>query len=310
MISIVVPVLNEAQTLPQLYERVCTVMEQELLPFELILVDDGSSDGSTQVILDLCREDQRVKAIELSRNFGHQMALAAGLDYSRGEAVVTMDADLQHPPELIPQLVRKWKAGYDVVYTSRRSTAGTGLFKDSSSRFFYRLISRLSEVEIPAGAADFRILDRKVVQVFQAMDERALFLRGLVSWVGFQQAEIPFDAAARQSAGSRYSLFKMLRFAVDGITSFSSIPLYLSAILGMVASLLGFIYAAYAVYARLFTNQTVEGWTSVIIALLVLGGVQLMALGVHGVYLGRMYNEVKKRPRYLVRRAFGFDQTE
>lgn len=308
MISIVVPVFNEQEALPQLYRRVSDVMGSVDMPFELVLVDDGSTDKSLEIMLELCQKDRNVKVLEFSRNFGHQMAIAAGLDYARGEAVITMDGDLQHPPEVIPELIKKWREGYDVVYTCRQRTPDTGPLKNITSCLFYAIINRLSNVSIPPGAADFRLLDRKVVEVFQTLGERALFHRGLVSWVGYRQTMIPYEAHARYGGRGKFSFIRMLRFAVDGITSFSSTPLYVSALIGMIISALSFVYAAYAIYVRLFTNRVVPGWTSVTVAVLFLGGIQLIALGVQGAYLGRIYNEVKRRPRYLVRRAYGFEE--
>jgi len=309
MISIVVPVFNEQDVLPHLYRWVCEAMKQVDMSWDLIFVDDGSTDRSTEILLELCRQDKRVKVLELSRNFGHQVAIVAGLDYARGEAVVTMDADLQHPPELIPELIKKWKEGYDVIYTSRRATQDAGPFKTLTSRMFYAMINRLSDVKIPTGAADFRLLDRKIVEAFRSFSERALFLRGLVSWMGYRQAAISYEAASRYAGESKYSFSEMLRFSADGITSFSSVPLYISALVGVVISTLSFAYAAYAAYARLFTDKTVEGWTSVMVVVLFIGGIQLITLGIQGAYLGRIYNEVKQRPRYLVRRSVGFDDS-
>ena len=308
MISIVVPIFNEQEALPQLYRRVSDVMGSVDMPFELILVTGGSTDKSLEIMLELCQKDRNVKVLEFSRNFGHQVAIAAGLDYARGEAVITMDGDLQHPPEVIPELIEKWQEGYDVVYTCRQRTADSGPLKNITSRFFYAIINRLSKVSIPPGAADFRLLDRKVVEVFRTLGERALFYRGLVSWVGYRQAMIPYEAHARYGGRGKFSFIKKLRFAVDGITSFSSTPLYVSAFIGMIISTLSFVYAAFAIYARLFTNRVVQGWTSVMAAVLFLGGIQLIALGIQGAYLGRIYNEVKRRPRYLVSRAYGFEE--
>jgi dolichol-phosphate mannosyltransferase len=219
-----------------------------------------------------------------------------------------MDGDLQHPPELIPTLLEKWQEGYDVVLTLRQSTADTGLLKKVSSRLFYGVVNSMSEVRIPPGAADFRLLDRKVVEVLKSLGERAVFHRGLVSWVGHRQAAVSYEAHARHGGKSKYSLSRMLRFAVSGVTSFSSVPLYIAAFAGVIISGFSFAYAAFAVYARLFTDRVVQGWTSVLVAVLFLGGVQLIALGVHGAYLGRIYGEVKGRPRYLVRQAYGFEE--
>jgi polyisoprenyl-phosphate glycosyltransferase len=305
MISIIVPVFNEEEVLPELYRAVAEAMQQVDIPFELILVNDGSTDRSLDIMLDLREKDLKVEVIELSRNFGHQMAIMAGLEYACGEAIIMMDGDLQHPPELIEPLIKKWQQGFDVVYTSRDQTRDASLFKTLTSRLFYAVVNRLTEVNIPPGAADFRLMDRKVADVIRTLGERAVFLRGLVGWVGYRQTSIHYEAPARYSGDSKYSILRMLRFAVDGITSFSSIPLYISAFIGVMLSLLGFLYGAFALYARVFTGRVVEGWTSVIVTVLFLGGIHLITLGVHGIYLGRIYNEVKGRPRYLVRRTYG-----
>lgn len=307
MISIVVPVFNEEEVLPVLYYSIVEVMKQLAMPFELILVNDGSTDRSMDVMLDFHQRDKNVKVIELSRNFGHQIAVMAGLDYASGEAVITMDSDLQHPPELIEQLIKKWQQGYDVVFTNRDHTENANLFKTITSRLFYAIVNRLAEVNIPVGSADFRLLDRKVVEAIRALGERAVFLRGLVSWVGYRQAAIHYKAAPRYGGESKYSFMRMLRFAIDGVTSFSSIPLYISAFIGMIMSVFGFIYGAFAIYSRVFTGYVVEGWTSVIVTVLFLGGINLIILGIQGTYMARIYNEVKGRPRYLVRRAYGVD---
>jgi glycosyltransferase involved in cell wall biosynthesis len=308
MISIVVPVFNEQQALSELHRRISEAMKANSIPFELIFVNDGSTDRSLQIMLDLSEHDAHVKIIDLSRNFGHQIAVMAGLDHAGGEAVITMDGDLQHPPELIGALIRKWHEGYSIVYTCRDDTAEVGLFKKVTSRLFYAMINRLSEVHIPPGGADFRLLDRQVVEAVRALGERAVFLRGLVNWEGYGQTAIHYQAAPRYGGQTKYSLARMLRFAADGVTSFSSFPLYVAAFVGMLISALSFVYAVFAIYARLFTDQVVEGWTSVMVAVLFLGGVQLITLGIQGVYLGRIYNEVKGRPRYLIRRIHGAHQ--
>ena len=308
MISIVVPVFNEEESLSELYRRIAAVMNRMLLPFELIFVDDGSTDGSLNMMLEFSEKDKTVKIIQLSRNFGHQLAIIAGLDHAQGEAVITMDSDLQHPPELIEQLIEKWHDGYDVVYTSRDQSQDVSVFKNVTSRCFYALINRLAEVSIAPGTADFRLLDRNVVESLRAFGERSIFLRGIVNWMGYRQIAIRYRAAARYGGESKYSFLRMLRFAIDGITSFSSIPLYLSTFVGMIISVCSFLYAGLVIYLRLFTDRVVDGWTSVMVALLFLGGIHLITLGIHGIYLGRVYNEVKGRPRYLIRRVYGTGQ--
>lgn len=308
MISIVVPVFNEEESLSELYRRIAAVMKHLLLPFELIFVDDGSTDRSLDIMLEFSEKDKSIKIIQLSRNFGHQIAIIAGLDHARGDAVITMDSDLQHPPELIGKLIEKWQEGYEVVYTCRDQTQDAGLFKRFTSHGFYMLINRLAEVNISPGTADFRLLDRSIVQTLQAFRERSIFLRGIINWVGYRQAVIRYRADARYRGESKYSLLKMLRFATNGITSFSSVPLYISAFLGVIISMCSFLYGAIVIYLRLFTDRAVEGWTSVMVALLFLGGIHLMTLGIVGIYLGQVYNEVKGRPRYLLRRIYGGGQ--
>jgi len=308
MISIVVPVFNEEESLHELYRRIAAVMSQVRLAFELIFVDDGSTDRSLEIMLELSEKDKSIKIIQLSRNFGHQSAIIAGVDYAHGEAVIMMDGDLQHPPELIKQLLEKWQEGYEVVYTTRDETKDASLFKRATSRGFYTLIYHLSEVSIAAGTADFRLLDRRVVESLQAFGERSIFLRGIINWLGYRQAAIRYMADARYRGESKYSFVKMLRFAISGITSFSSIPLYISAFLGIIISFFSFIYGFMVIYVRLFTDRVVEGWTSVMVALLFLGGIHLITIGIQGIYLGKVYKEVKGRPRYLIRRVYGTDQ--
>jgi glycosyltransferase involved in cell wall biosynthesis len=308
MISIVVPVFNEEESLPELYRRISSVMKHMRLSFELIFVDDGSTDRSLEIMLELSEKDKNVKIIQLSRNFGHQSAIIAGIDHAHGEAVIMMDSDLQHPPELVQKLIEKWNEGYEVVYTCRDQTQDASLFKKFMSRCFYIFINRLAEVNISPGAADFRLLDRSVVDALRAFGERSVFLRGIINWMGYRQASIRYRAAARYRGESKYSFLRMLRFATDGITSFSSIPLYISAFLGIIISFCSFLYALMVIYVRLFTERAVEGWTSVMVALLFLGGIHLITLGIQGIYLGRVYKEVKGRPRYLIHRVHGTDQ--
>jgi glycosyltransferase involved in cell wall biosynthesis len=308
MISIVVPVFNEEESLPELYRRISAVMAHVHNTYELIFVDDGSTDRSLDTMLELSEKDKHVKIIQLSRNFGHQLAIIAGIDYAHGEAVIMMDGDLQHPPELIEKLIEKWYEGYDVVYTCRDQTQDAGLFKRFTSHCFYMLVNRLAEVNISSGTADFRLLDQNVIESLRAFGERSLFLRGIINWMGYRQSAIRYSAAARYSGESKYSFLKMLRFAIHGITSFSSIPLYISAVLGIIISFCSFVYALLVIYVRLFTERVVEGWTSVMVALLFLGGIHLITLGIQGIYLGQVYKEVKGRPRYLVRRVYGTDR--
>jgi glycosyltransferase involved in cell wall biosynthesis len=308
MISIVIPVFNEEGSLPELYRRIAVVMEYMHLPYELIFVDDGSTDRSMEIMLELSEKDKDVKIIQLSRNFGHQLAIIAGIDHARGEAVIMMDSDLQHPPELIEKLIEKWYEGNDVVYTCRDQTQDAGLLKNFTAQCFYTLVKYLAEVNISTGTADFRLLDRRVVESLRTFEERSIFLRGIINWVGYRQTSISYRADARYSGESKYSFLRMLRFAIDGITSFSSVPLYISAFLGILISLFSFIYGTLIIYARLFTDRLVEGWTSVMVVILFLGGIHLITQGIQGIYLGQVYREVKGRPRYLIRRVYGTGQ--
>lgn len=305
-LSVVVPVFNEEGNVSELYARVTAVLQKTGVAHEIIFVDDGSADASLERMGELSARDPRVKVISFSRNFGHMQALCAGLDHAAGKAVITMDADLQHPPDLIPALMAKWREGYEVVGTIREEATETGLFKSATSRFFYWLMSRISGTKLPRGAADFRLLDRSVVQTLTGMRERARFLRGLIGWIGYRQTFLPYRADPRFAGQTKYSLSRMMRFALDGITSFSSFPLKLATYVGACIALVSFFYAAYAIYIRLFTDRAITGWASVLIAVLFVGGVQLIFLGVIGEYLSRVYEEAKQRPLYIVRRKIGF----
>ena len=305
MISIVLPVYNEQENVRAVYESLTVEMDLLGDPYELIFVDDGSSDGSLRVLKELCQIDSRVRALSLSRNFGHQIAISAGLEHASGHAVVVMDADLQHPPEVVPELVARWKAGFDVVYTIRLGSDHAGPFKRFTATVFYRIVNRICDVKITPNAPDFRLMDRRVVEALLQMPERARFLRGLVTWVGFKQTAVEFVAKPRLHGSTKYPLSKMIRFSVDGITAFSSVPLRLSSYIGFFTALAGLPYAVWAVYSRLFTDNAAQGWASVIVAVLFLGGVQLIAIGILGEYLGRIYEEVKGRPLYVTREIFG-----
>jgi dolichol-phosphate mannosyltransferase len=276
-------------------------------PYELIFVNDGSVDNSPGLLKKLAAEDPNVKVVNLSRNFGHQTAITCGLHYSRGDAVVVMDADLQDPPELIPELIKKWREGYDVVYAVREQRQGDSLFKRATAALFYRLIRKLSRLEIPADTGDFRLLSRRAVEALQSTKERNRFVRGLVSWIGYRQTGVRFVREERAAGKTKYPFRKMLKFAIDGITAFSFLPLQLATYFGFLISGLSFLYIVYAVLQKLLTDRPVIGWTSVITAILFIGGVQLIMLGVIGEYIGRIYEEVKQRPLYLVDQTFGFE---
>jgi polyisoprenyl-phosphate glycosyltransferase len=299
-LSIVAPAFDEAAVLPRFIERTMTVLDQLDLSAELIIVDDGSRDDSWAVISDAARVDRRIRGIRLSRNFGHQKALTAGLAAADGDAVITLDADLQHPPEVIPRLIATARLGFDVVCAVRSGEDAAGPFKRLSAKVFYRLLNLLTSLELPEGAADFRYMSRRVVNVLIAMPEQHRFLRGMTRWAGFRQTFIRYDRASRESGKSKYGFAKMLMLAWDAVTSFSALPLRAAGLLGVCVSLLGWAYLAYALGVHFFTHTTVSGWTSVTAAVLVLGGVQLICLGIFGQYLGRMYEDVKGRPLFLV----------
>jgi glycosyltransferase involved in cell wall biosynthesis len=299
LLSVVIPILNEEPLVGELHARV-TAAVSPLGAYELVVVDDGSSDGTWSRLVELAAVDPHLRLVRLSRNFGHQIALTAGLEAARGDAVVTIDGDLQDPPEVIPEMVARWREGYDVVYGVREERQGETRYKLWTARLFYRLIGRLSPVEIPAEAGDFRLLSRRAADALRAMPERARFLRGMTSWIGFPQIGVPYSREPRTAGQTKYSTRKMIKFAADAITSFSSAPLRVVSTIGF--ALVGFcaVYLAYTVYKRFFTDDTVEGWTSVIVVLLLIGGAQLIGLGVIGQYIGRIYDEAKGRPLYVV----------
>lgn len=304
-ISVVVPLYNEESNVAPLLERIVTILER--LPdrpeYEIVLVNDGSSDGTLAAIRTEMRARPHIVLVNLSRNFGHQLAATAGIELASGEAVVLMDGDLQDPPELIESFVERWRAGYDVVYAVRRTRKGESAFKLFTARIFYRVIKRLTNVAIPVDTGDFRLMSRRVVEALRRSPERHRFLRGMVSWVGFNQTGVEYDRDERHSGMTKYPLPKMLRFAVDGITSFSDIPLRFAAYFGFVVSAIAFVYAIVVIVAKLLRVNApgyTPGWASTIVAVVFLGGVQLISLGIIGEYLGRIYDQVKGRPLYLV----------
>jgi len=275
--------------------------------FEIIYVDDGSTDGTASVLRELQAEDSRVRVVRLSRNFGHQVAITAGLEHASGDAVVIIDADLQDPPEVIGEFVARWREGHDVVYGVRIDREGETAFKRWTAKAFYRFINRLSDTRIPLDTGDFRLMDRAAVDALLSMPERDRFVRGMVSWLGFSQTAVPYARAARYAGSTKYPLFKMLRLATDGILSFSITPLRLATWTGFAASGLAIMGILYALYAHFFASGLVKGWTSSLIAVLFIGGVQLICLGIIGEYVGRIYGESKRRPLYFVRERLGFD---
>jgi glycosyltransferase involved in cell wall biosynthesis len=307
LISVVVPVHNEEGTIGELHRRLTSVLAP-LGRYEVVLVDDGSSDGTWQAVRELAHTDPQVRLIRLSRNFGHQVALSAGLDHARGDAVVSMDGDLQDPPELIPELIERWRAGSDVVFAIRQRREGETWFKLATASVFYKLINRMSSVEIPEQAGDFRLLSRRALDALLAMPERARYLRGMSSWIGFEQSTVPYARDARYAGETKYPLRRMLHFAGDAVTSFSATPIRLVAALGFLSVALCLVALAWTLYVRLFTEETVAGWTSVVVVVLFLGGVQLLSLGIIGQYVGRIFDEVKDRPLYFVAEAVEGDE--
>ncbi len=309
-ISIVVPVYNEIESLPELYQRIADVMAQTGESWELLLIDDGSQDGSTDFIRELPKSDQQVRPVIFARNFGHQIALTAGLDYSRGQAVVIIDADLQDPPEVILQLIEKWRDGYEVVYAVRAERAGESWFKRVTASLFYRIIFSITEVDLPVDAGDFRLLDRKVVDVLNQMRERHRFPRAMSAWVGFRQTGVQYRRAARFAGETKYPFKKMFRLALDAITGFSYFPLQLATYLGFVSATLSILAIPVVVVLRITGSQAFFGQATTLIAVLFLGGVQLISLGILGEYIGRLYDEAKGRPLYIVREAPDVAQAE
>jgi polyisoprenyl-phosphate glycosyltransferase len=306
--SIVIPVYNEAEVLPTLYDRLTRVMNGLGEPYEIIFVNDGSADESPLLLQDLQAKDECVKFLSLSRNFGHQIAITAGLDHSGGQAVVVMDADLQDPPEVIPRLIEQWRKGYDIVFAVRQKRRGEGLLKRATAALFYRILQHLTATEIPLDAGDFRLMSRRAVEALNDIRERNRFIRGLAGWVGFRQTSVSFVRDIRHAGRTKFPLKDMLRFALTGIVSFSLVPLQLAGYLGFLVSSVSFFYMVYAIGLKLFTDRVVLGWTSVMVAVLFLGGVQLLSLGIIGEYIGRIYDEVKQRPLYIIDEARGFDR--
>ena len=308
LLSVVVPCFNEAEVIWQTHGRLVDALSRlNDIEFEIVYVDDGSCDATPDMLREIQALDQRVRVLRFSRNFGHQTAVSAGLEHASGDAVVLIDADLQDPPEVISEMVARWREGYHVAYGVRTDREGETRFKLATAKAFYRLLNRMSETEIPADVGDFRLMDRSVVDVLRSMPERDRFVRGMVAWAGFRQIAVPYHRAARVAGESKYPFFKMVRFALDGLTSFSRTPLRLATWMGFLVSGIAFIAIVYALVMRLFTNDWVTGWTALFIAVLFVGGAQLLSLGIIGEYVGRIYGESKRRPLYLIEEARGFE---
>ena len=306
--TIIAPIFNEIENIPALYQRVSEVMNRTGEAWEFVMVDDGSSDGSTQAILDLKAKDEKVIPVIFARNFGHQIAVTAGLDYSRGQSVIIIDADLQDPPEVILDLIAKWKEGYEVVYAVRSKREGETWFKLFTAAAFYRTIQRITDVNLPMDTGDFRLLDRKVVEVMKGMREKHRFLRGMSVWVGFKQTGVEYERAERYAGETKYPLKKMFRLASDAITGFSYFPLQLATYLGFIAAGSSVVTFLIVIILRLAGSQLLSGQAATLIAVLFLGGVQLISLGMLGEYVGRLYDEAKDRPLYIVRKDLEVEQ--
>jgi polyisoprenyl-phosphate glycosyltransferase len=306
LISVVVPCYNEEEVLHQTHSRLTQVLGSMDADYEIVYVNDGSRDQTLFLLKELQSQDPHVRVVSFSRNFGHQLAVTAGVDAASGDAVVLIDADLQDPPELIPQMVAKWREGYHVVYGVRTSRPGESHFKLVTAKMFYRMINVISDVAIPLDTGDFRLMDRRVVEVLRDMPERDRFVRGMVSWVGFKQFALPYSRAERAAGESKYPLRKMILFALDGVLSFSLVPLRMAIFLGFITAALSMVGVLYALFIKLFMGTPVPGWTFIIISVFLLSGVTLVSLGIVGEYVGRIYRESKRRPLYIIGEKHGF----
>lgn len=300
-ITVIIPVYNEEDNIIMLHERLKSVLDQLTDQYEMIFVNDGSRDNSMPMIKALSKQHKSVRYIDFSRNFGHQVAVTAGLDMANGDAVVIIDADLQDPPELIIDMYKKMKEGFQVVYAKRKHRQGESLFKLWTAKMFYRILSKITSIEIPVDTGDFRIIDRKIVDILKEMPEKNKYLRGQISWIGFNQTYVEYDRQERLSGETGYTFQKMLRFALDGITGFSDLPLKIVSYFGFVVSIFAFFYLIYALYARFIIKDFVEGWASLVVMILFIGGIQMIAIGIIGEYLSRMNNNIRNRPLYIIK---------
>jgi dolichol-phosphate mannosyltransferase len=311
VLSVVAPVFREEGILPEFHRRLKSVLSAMAGEFshEIIFVNDGSDDGSLRVMMNLRDADPCVKIINLSRNFGHQQALTAGVDHASGDAVITIDSDLQDPPEVIPEMTARWREGNQVVYGVRMSREGETLLKRATASAFYRSLNRLSDTSMPVDAGDFRLMDRSAVDTFRSMKERSRYIRGMIAWIGFRQCGVAYRREPRRLGSTKYTLGKMAKFAVDGVMNFSEKPLYLASYLGALITLCSFLFAVWLLIGKLTNpDSTIRGWTSILLAVFFLGGTQLLAIGVIGQYIGRIYAEIKGRPLYIIQSREGFGE--
>jgi len=307
-LSVVVPLYNEELVINEMHRRLSAVLSKCVDSYEIVMVNDGSMDRTVELAREICRADKSVRLVNLSRNFGHQLAITAGMDRTRGRCVVVIDADLQDPPEVIPQMLEKWREGAHVVYGVRAKRKGESWFKKITAKFFYRALRRMTAVQIPVDTGDFRLLDRRVLGEFLKMREHARFVRGMVSWVGFRQAQVVFEREERFAGETKYPFKKMVKFAIDGVLSFSQVPLKVASAFGFVSAAVSFCFMVYGLVQKsMFPETVVPGWASTFSAILFIGGVQLICLGILGEYVGRIYEEVKKRPLYIVQEEINFD---
>lgn len=309
LLTVVIPVYYEEAVVNACYEALKKVMIQEKWQYEFIFVNDGSKDQTLPLLKQIAQRDKNVKIIDFSRNFGHQIAITAGIYHSKGDATVIIDADLQDPPEVIPHMVAKWREGYDVVYAKREKRKGENFFKLATAKLFYRFLNAMSEIDIPLDTGDFRLMDRQVVEAFKELPERNRFVRGMVSWVGFRQIAISYEREERLAGKTKYPLRKMLHFAADGLISFSTKPLKLVRTLGTITILIAALLFIYSLISKWYLQSAVSGWTSLMVALTFFSGVQLFSIGILGEYIARIYDESKRRPLYLIHDMINFDTT-
>ena len=300
-LSVIIPIYNEEENIRLLHQRLTKVLNAMGSSYELIFVNDGSVDQSMQMVMDLAKAENNIKFIDLSRNFGHQIAVMAGLDHAQGEASIIIDADLQDPPELIPEMVAKWKEGYEVVYAKRKSRKGESAMKKWTAKLFYRILRKLTDFDIPVDVGDFRIIDQKIVEVLRNMPERSKYLRGQIAWVGFNQTYVTYNREERHAGETGYSIKKMLDLAMNAVTGFSEAPLRLVTYMGIMVTVFSLLTMMYTLISRLLTDSYVEGWASLMVSILFLGGVQMIAIGILGEYIGRIYRDIRQRPLYIVK---------